>query len=173
MKRVESENDETQTIEVEVKALALDERTNVPVVLLKEIEGERILPIWIGPAEASAIAIVLEDIEPQRPMTHDLMLSLVDGFRASVQKIVITELKDNTFFARIILIHGERLISVDARPSDSLALALRAKAPIYVTDSIFDRQSGPPAAAGPEDRAEALRRYLRNLDLKDFGRLEE
>ncbi len=169
---MENGNEEQKTIEVAVKALALDQRTKVPVVLLKEKEGERILPIWIGPSEASAIAIVLEDVIPQRPLTHDLLLLMIEGLRAKVQKVVITELKENTFYARIILVQGERFISVDARPSDSVALALRARAPIFVSDGIFDRQSSPPVETDPEDRAEALRRYLRDLDLKDFGRLE-
>jgi len=159
-------------IEVAVKALVLDERTHVPVVLLKEKDGERILPIWIGPAEASAIAIALEDVEPQRPLTHDLLLSVIEGLRGAVQKVVVTELKDSTFYARIFIRGEGGVATVDARPSDSVALALRARAPIFVASMVFEQHGSTPEEPGPEDRAKALRDHLRNLDLKDFGKLE-
>jgi uncharacterized protein len=169
---VDQERDDKPTIEVVVKALVLDERTNVPVVLLKEMDGDRILPIWIGPAEASAIAIVIENVETQRPLTHDLLLSVLEGLESRVQKVVITELKESTFYARIFIVSEDHLLTVDARPSDSVALALRAQAPIYVARSILDQHGGPESEAEPEDRAKALRDYLRNLDPKDFGKLE-
>lgn len=159
-------------VEVTVRALVLDERAHVPVVLLKEKDGERILPIWIGPAEASAIAIALEDVEPQRPLTHDLLLSVIEGLRASVQKVAVTDLKDSTFYARIFIRGEGGIAAVDARPSDSVALALRAKAPIFVATSVFEQHAGMPEEPAPEDRAKALREHLRNLDLKDFGTLE-
>jgi hypothetical protein len=159
-------------VEVVVKALVLDERTHVPVVLLREKEGERMLPIWIGPAEASAIAIALEDMEPQRPLTHDLLLSIIEGLRASVQKVVVTELKDSTFYARIFIRGEGGVATVDARPSDSVALALRARAPIFVANAVFEQHGTAPEEPDPEDRAKALREHLRNLDLKDFGKLE-
>lgn len=165
-------SDGERMVEVVVKALVLDERSHVPVVLLQEKEGERVLPIWIGPAEASAIAIALEKVVPQRPLTHDLLLSVIEGLRGSVLKVVVTELKDSTFYARIF-IRGERgIASVDARPSDSIALALRAQAPIFVASVVFDQNATTPEEPAPEDRAKALRNHLRNLDLKDFGKLE-
>ncbi|MBN1423863.1 bifunctional nuclease family protein [Candidatus Fermentibacteria bacterium] len=166
-----AESGET-TIEVSVKALVLDERTHVPVVMLKEKDGERMLPIWIGPAEASAIAIALEDMEPQRPLTHDLLLSIIEGLRATVQKVVVTEIRDSTFYARIFIRGEGGIAAVDARPSDSVALALRAKAPIFVASAVFEQHGSTPEEPGPEDRAQALRDHLRNLDLKDFGKLE-
>ncbi len=161
-----------KVIEVAVKALVLDERTHVPVVLLKEKDGDRILPIWIGPAEASAIAIALEEVEPQRPLTHDLMLSVIEGLRATVQKVVVTDLKESTFYAKIFLRSENGIATIDARPSDSVALALRAKAPIFVANAVFEQHASTPEEPGPEDRAKALRDHLRNLDLKDFGKLE-
>ncbi len=171
---MDPQSEEKTTIEVAVKALVLDERTNVPVVLLKEKEGERMLPIWIGPAEASAIAIAIEGIEPERPLTHDLLLSVIQGLQVNVQKVLITELKDSTFFARIFLVIEGRVITVDARPSDSVALALRAKAPILVAKRVFEQYGGPMAGPepAPKDRAQDLRDYLRNLDPRDFGKLE-
>jgi bifunctional DNase/RNase len=154
-------------VEVRVSGLAIDERNKTPVVLLQERDGDRVLPIWIGPAEASAIAMELAGKKFQRPLTHDLMKTLVDGLGGEVVRIEVTALQDSTFFARILLRHGEDLIAVDARPSDSIALALRARAPIFVEESLIQSTSGEMSS---EDKADALRKYLLGLDLEDFGK---
>jgi bifunctional DNase/RNase len=160
-------------LEVHVRALALDEKSNMPVVLLKEKDGERMLPIWIGPAEASAIAMQLEGITAQRPMTHDLMKCLIEGLEAEVMKVSINALKKNTFFARIYLKRDDIILSVDARPSDSIALALRTGSPIFVAEEIMENRPGVTGESEGGDAAKSLRDHLKNLDLKDFGRLKE
>jgi hypothetical protein len=132
---------EPVVIEVQVARLVFDETIKTPVVILKEVGGDRILPIWIGQFEASAIAFALEGVEVERPLTHDLIKLILDGIGASVEKIVINDLRNNTFYARIILKVNHSLISIDARPSDSIALALRTKAPIFVAEDILT-QSG-------------------------------
>ena len=124
-------------IEVSVSKLVLDESLQNPVVILREVHGKRVIPIWIGHAEASAIAFALENIQPERPFTHDLLKSVIMGLDGNVVKIVINELKNNTFFARIIIAADSKLISIDARPSDSIALALRVNAPIFVSEDVM------------------------------------
>jgi bifunctional DNase/RNase len=142
-------------------------------VLLKEKDGDRVLPIWIGPAEASAIAMELEGVAAQRPMTHDLLKSIIEGLEARVVRVQINALKKSTFYARVFLQRDDSIVSVDARPSDSIALALRTKAPIYVAEEVID--SKPTAEEGEKkaDTAKSLRDHLKKLDLKDFGRLTE
>jgi bifunctional DNase/RNase len=162
-------------IEVKVSGLGFDKTTRTPVVLLKELEGDRVLPIWIGPSEADAISRAIEGIKPERPLTHDLMKSIIDGLKAKVTKIVITELKENTFFAKIHLenakIDGKEknLTNIDARPSDSIALALRVEVPIFVSEEIF-LSSGTSMEIDEETKAEALKKYLENLKPEDFGK---
>jgi hypothetical protein len=125
-------------VQVDVSKLVLDESFQNPVVVLKEIEGTRIVPIWIGHAEASAIAFALEKIQPERPFTHDLLKAVIQGMDGEVKKIVINKLENNTFFARIIIEMDSKLISIDARPSDSIALALRVQVPIFVSEDVMD-----------------------------------
>ncbi len=164
-------------IPVRVSGLAIDERTKSPVVLLQEIEGPRVLPIWIGPTEAGAIHSEITGKKYQRPLTHDLLVSVVEGLRGKVSRVVITDLKDSTFFANVFLDGGQGAISVDARPSDSIAIALRARAPIFIMDFLFDKSAqATPAAAedpqpekSPEAKAEELRRFLEELRPEDFG----
>jgi uncharacterized protein len=161
-------------IPVRVGGLAIDERTKSPVVLLQEIEGPRVLPIWIGPMEASAIHSELTGKKFQRPLTHDLLLSIIEGLRGKVSRVVISDLKESTFFAHIYLEGGHGPVSVDARPSDSIAVALRSRAPIFILDSLFEKSTqtpGPdmPAEKSPEEKAEELRRYLEGLHPEDFG----
>ena len=115
-------------IPVRVGGLAIDERTKSPVVLLQEIEGTRVLPIWIGPMEASAIHMELLGKKYQRPLTHDLMINIMEGLNAKVSRVVITDLKDSTFFANIYVDGGSGAVAIDARPSDSIAIALRSRA---------------------------------------------
>ncbi len=161
-------------IPVRVGGLAIDERTKSPVVLLQEIEGPRVLPIWIGPMEASAIHSELTGKRFQRPLTHDLLLTIIEGLHGKVSRVVITDLKESTFFASIFLEAGHGPLSVDARPSDSIAVALRSRAPIFIVDSLFEKStqttsSDAPADKSPEEKAEELRRYLEGLHPEDFG----
>jgi len=158
---------------MKVYGLALDGNSNTPVVLLKEVDGERILPIWIGPAEANAIAMVLEGVKIERPLTHDLMKTIIEGLKAKVSKIVITDLKENTFYAKIYLIREQSIISIDARPSDSIALALRTKSPIYVDEVVLGVEpshSEKNELKKEKEEEESLREYLQNLNPEDFGK---
>jgi hypothetical protein len=155
-------------VEVKVSGLAFDPRVKSHVVVLKEIEGERVLPIWIGPNEAQAIARELAGQRFQRPLTHDLVATLIEGLKAQVARVVIADLRDNTFFANLIVERPPDVLSVDARPSDSIAIALRCKAPIFVDDRLLEHQAQPEKSEA--ERAEELRRYLENLDPEDFGK---
>ncbi len=127
-----------ELIEVEVYQILLDESVKAPVVVLKEKNGKRILPIWIGQAEAISIAYALEEIATERPLTHDLIKLIIDGFGAKLEKVVINDLRDNTYFARLIFKLNSSVISIDARPSDSIAIALRTKSPIFVARSVME-----------------------------------
>jgi bifunctional DNase/RNase len=150
-------------IEVQVAHLGLDQSTNSPVVLLKERDGERVLSIWIGPAEASAIAMEMQGVKAQRPMTHDLLKH---------RRVTITNVRDNTYFAELLIRRDEQVVQVDARPSDSIALALRLHAPIFTSDDLLDQNAGGTGPPAPERRldAESLKQYLEKLDPQDFGR---
>lgn len=156
-------------VEMKVWKLALDERTDTPIVILQELNGKRVLPIWIGRAEARAIAMELAGQKFQRPLTHDLMKTIIQGLDGRIRKVAIAELKDNTFYAKLFVEKGEEIVGIDARPSDSIALALRAKAPIYVADELLKTE---PASEdlSDEEKAEALRKYLDRLDPEDFGK---
>jgi len=155
-------------VEVQVSGLALAPNSS-PVVLLKEVDGDKVLPIWIGAPEARAIALALEGIEIERPLTHDLMKSIIEGLKVKVNRVVIHDLRENTFYAKVCLLKDGSIVEVDARPSDCIALALRVRAPIYVNPEIMDLNS-TPLKMDKEARAEALRRYLKNLDPEDFGK---
>ena len=158
-------------LEVKVSGLAFDPRVKSHVVLLKEVEGDRVLPIWIGANEAQAIARELAGQRFQRPLTHDLVATAVEGLQAKVTRVIISELKDNTFFANLVIERESQVLSIDARPSDSIAVALRCKAPIFISEGLFDQQPQPePPEQSEEDKAEELRRYLRDLDPEDFGK---
>jgi len=162
-------------IRVTVAQLGIDRNTNTPVVVLQEVDGERSLPIWIGPGEAQAIAMELQGIRAQRPMTHDLLRDVVTGLGGELRRVQITALRDDTYFAELILLRNGTAVQVDARPSDCIALALRCSAPIYTTDELLDRggaQHPPPSPEGETDAAETLRRYLEKLDPQDFGRFQ-
>jgi len=155
-------------VEVKVANLAFDPRVKSHVVILKEVEGDRVLPIWIGTNEANAIAREVAGQRFQRPLTHDLVATVVEGLKARVTRVLISDLRENTFFANIIVEHGTEVLSVDARPSDSIAVALRTKAPIFVDDRLLEHQ--PQLEKSEEEKAEELRRYLENLDPEDFGK---
>jgi bifunctional DNase/RNase len=165
-------------IEVNVGGLAYDEKTKSHVVLLRELNGNRVLPIWIGPAEASAIALEIAGKKFQRPLTHDLLATIVKGLKATVSKIIISDLRDNTFYANIVLEREKdnEIVNVDARPSDSIALALRTHSPIYLSEtllegakdiSLFEKEEKEKTE---EERAEELRKFLEDLDPEDFGK---
>ncbi len=166
-------------VEVEVLSLAIDEKSQYPVVILQTLDGTRRLPIWIGPPEASAIAMEIAGRKFQRPLTHDLIVSILKGLQAKIRRVEICDLKQNTFYARITIEAAGQLLSIDARPSDSIALALKTKAKIFAADELLtdelDRliQSEGPAKAPEqteEQRAEELRRFIENLNPKDFGK---
>jgi hypothetical protein len=160
-------------VRVSVAHLGVDRSTNAPVVILREVGGERTLPIWIGTSEASAIALELQGVRPERPMTHDLLRHLVGGLGGELRRVNITAVHDDTYFAELLIHQGERVVQVDARPSDSIALALRCSAPIFTTDDLLDRSGAGAPGAPPTDAesdADALRRYLKKLDPQDLGR---
>jgi bifunctional DNase/RNase len=163
-------------IPVRVGGLAIDERTKNPVVLLQEIEGNRVLPIWIGPMEASAIHSELMGKKYQRPLTHDLLVTIIDSLKGKISRVVITDLKDSTFFASIYLDAGAgAAVAIDARPSDSIAIALRSRAPIFIVDKLFEKSMEPQATPSsseksPEEKAEELRHFLEELRPEDFGK---
>lgn len=155
-------------VEMKVWRLALDGRTDTPVVILQETEGKRVLPIWIGRSEARAIAMELAGQKFQRPLTHDLMKMVIDGLDGVVRKIAITELRENTFFAKLYIEKGEEIIGIDARPSDSIALALKAKAAVFVAEELLREPTVDEMSE--DERAEALRRYLDEMNPEDFGK---
>ena len=181
-------------VQVEVASLGLDKASNTPVVILREVEGERLLPIWIGPAEASAIAMELAGIKFSRPLTHDLVSTIVGSLGSELVRVLITRVEENTYFASLVFRRNGEMIAIDSRPSDSVALALRAAAPIFASDGLLGRtpleidqpqdyDPTPPWMPGggegqgeepsePEGPVggEKLRDYLRSLDPEDFGR---
>jgi uncharacterized protein len=172
-------------VEVRVNGLILEHKTQQNIVILREVEGERILPIWIGPGEAHAIRRILSEEAFPRPLTHDLLHIVIEGMKAKTTKIVISDLRENTFFASIFVERESEVLSIDARPSDSIALALRSKAPIYVNEKLLqpppreddDEESTPAEGEAKreltaEEKAEQLRRYLEKLNPEDFGKFQ-
>jgi uncharacterized protein len=174
-------------VEVKVQSLGLDRASNTPVVILQEKTGSRVLPIWIGPGEASAIAMELAGMKYARPLTHDLLASVIVGMGGSLQRVMITKVIENTYFAELIIQRGADLISVDARPSDSIAIALRMAAAIYTTADLLENTSVEIAdasdtefvAEGEPEKAhdpaggltpEQLRDYIRRMNPEDLGR---
>jgi bifunctional DNase/RNase len=168
-------------VEVRVNGLILEHKAQQNIVILREVEGERILPIWIGPGEALAIRRILSEEAFPRPLTHDLIQLIVEGLKARVARVVISDLRENTFFASVYLERENEVLAIDARPSDSIAIALRAKAQIFVNETLL--QPPPPAAEEEsgeeapreltdEEKAEQLRRYLEKLNPEDFGKFQ-
>ena len=156
-------------IEVQIRGLMMDPITNMPIVILKDINGNTVLPIWVGIYEANAIALEIEKVSTPRPMTHDLIKSLLLGLNTGVRKVVVNELKEDTFYALIWLEREGELISVDSRPSDALALALRLDCPIFVEDEVL-KSSREPSPINENTTTEELRRWLENLPDEDLGR---
>ncbi|MFN0150582.1 MAG: bifunctional nuclease family protein [bacterium] len=157
-------------VEVKVAGIALDDRSKTPIVILQEKSGTRVLPIWIGPNEASSIAMELAGKKFQRPLTHDLMKTMIEGLCATVSRVVITELRDNTFYAKIVVMRQNEILSIDARPSDSIALAVRSKSPIFVAPELLGPDQGHDQPQSDEERAEALKKHLRDMNPEDFGK---
>jgi hypothetical protein len=156
-------------IEMKIRGLMMDPVTNMPIVILKDVSGSAILPIWVGVYEANAIALEIEKVTTPRPMTHDLIKSLLMGLNTGVQKVVVNELKDDTFYALIWLERDGEIISVDSRPSDALAVALRLDCPIYVEESVL-KSSKMSSSVSEKVNNEELRRWLENLNDEDLGR---
>ena len=162
-------------IQVRVAHLGLDRATNTPVVILQEQDGERVLPIWIGPAEANAIAMELAGMKFSRPLTHDLLKHVIVGLGADLRKVMITQVKDNTYYAELHIYRGDTVFKVDARPSDSIAVALRLKAPIFTSEELLDVTSidmgDQHTEQGPQPLdPDQLKSYLQGLDPEDFGK---
>jgi bifunctional DNase/RNase len=156
-------------VEMKIRGLIMDPVTNMPIVILRESDSETVLPIWVGVYEANAIALEIEKVSTPRPMTHDLLKNLLIGLETTVRKVVVTELKDDTFYAVIWLDRGGEIISIDSRPSDALALALRMDCPIYVEEEVL-KSSKLATAASDRVSSDDLRRWLENLGEDDLGR---
>jgi len=156
-------------VEMKIRGMMMDPVTNMPIVVLKDVGGNAILPIWVGIYEANAIALEIEKVSTPRPMTHDLIKILLLGLGTGIRKVVVSELREDTFYAVIWLDKDGDLISVDSRPSDALALALRLDCPIYVDDSVL-KTSKMSAAVSEKGTNEELRRWLENLNDEDLGR---
>ena len=156
-------------IEVRIRGLMMDPATNMPIVVLKDIASETVMPIWVGIFEANAIAIEIEKVAAPRPMTHDLTRNIMRHLNSELEKIVITEIKDDTFYAVLWLRQGNEPVAIDARPSDAIALALRADCPIFVAEHVM--QSAKLSTSGPPDgpTAEQLRGWLEGLNDEDLG----
>jgi uncharacterized protein len=156
-------------IEMTIKGLMVDPITNMPIIILRDKDGQKVLPIWVGIFEANAIALQIENVATPRPMTHDLLRNVIHDLNASVQKIVVCDLQENTFYALIYLsLHGET-VAIDARPSDAIALALRTRAPIFVEDEVIDHAKTVDVASEHAD-SERLQKWLESLDPDDLGK---
>jgi bifunctional DNase/RNase len=156
-------------IEMSIKGLMVDPITNTPIVILRDKDGQRVLPIWVGIFEANAIALQIENVTTPRPMTHDLLRNVIQDLKATVQKIVVCDLQENTFYALIYLALNGDTLTVDARPSDAIALAMRTRAPIFVEDTVIDNAKPFDIAADKPD-AERLHKWLESLDPDDLGK---
>jgi len=162
-------SDPKSELQMEIKGLMLDPSSNVPIVILKDTGSQLFLPIWIGVFEANAIALRIEGVEPPRPMTHDLLRLTIEQLGARVEKIVISDLRDNTFFARLHLRRGEEAIEVDARPSDAIALALRTQSPIFVLQSVMESAQAVDLATQVSDE-EKLKKWLEEISPEELGK---
>ncbi len=167
-------------IEVRVQSLGIDQASKTPVVILQELDGQRMLPIWIGPGEASAIAMELAGMKFPRPLTHDLAASFIRGMGGALSRVLITRVQENTYYAEMVIQRGSEVFSVDARPSDSIAIALRLQARLFTSDDLLstnaiqvesaEEEEGPGDAPAAALDAEQLQEYLRKLNPEDLGR---
>src|SRR3990172_4132853 len=156
-------------IEVKIRALMMDPNSGTPIIILKDIESDTMLPIWVGAYEANAIALEIEKVATPRPMTHDLIKNLLMGLNTSVQKVVVNELKEETYYALIWLEQNGQIISIDSRPSDALALALRLDCPIFVEETVL-KTSKVVNTAAEKVSNEELKKWLEGLNDEDLGR---
>lgn len=155
-------------VEMKIRGLLMDPVTNTPIVILKDSGSDTVLPIWVGVYEANAIALEIEKVSTPRPMTHDLIKNVLTGLDAHVHKVVVTELKEDTFYAVIWMERDGHVISVDSRPSDALALALRVDCPIFVEEEVL--KTSKKAGVSSETTSEELRKWLEGLNDEDLGR---
>ena len=156
-------------IEMSIKGLMVDPVTNMPIVILKDKAGERVLPIWVGIFEANAIALQIENVATPRPMTHDLLRNVITDLDGRVERVVVSDLKDNTFYAVIHLTVKGESVSVDARPSDAIALALRTRSPILVEEAVIDNAKSVDFNSERAD-SDRLQKWLESLDPDDLGK---
>jgi bifunctional DNase/RNase len=156
-------------IEMTIQGLMVDPITNMPIVILRDKDGQKVLPIWVGVFEANAIALQIENITPQRPMTHDLLHNVIHDLKADIEKIVVSDLRENTFYALIYVSIGGEITAIDARPSDAIALALRARAPIFVEDTVIDHAKNVDLTPEKGD-SDRLQKWLENLDADQMGK---
>ncbi|VAX20777.1 hypothetical protein MNBD_NITROSPINAE02-275 [hydrothermal vent metagenome] len=169
-------SDDDAMVEMKVDGLVFDPQTNTPIIILKDTEGDKALPIWVGYPEATAIALEIEKVETPRPMTHDLIKNLLDGVDAEVNHILVNDLKNNTFYAVISLQINGAPVDVDSRPSDAIAVALRVKAPIFVMQKVldsakvFDMNIPPERSKEEEDN---FKKWLDDIKPSDFGKLDQ
>ena len=169
-----------KVLEAKVNGLILEPKTQQNIVVLREADGERILPIWIGPGEAQAIRRILAEEPFPRPLTHDLLVLIVEGLHAKVTRVVISDLRENTFYASVFVQRDADVLSIDARPSDSIAVALRARAPIFVNEELLqpppqetaEESEEPEKELTDEEKAEKLRRFIERLNPEDFGKFQ-
>ena len=156
-------------IEMSIKGLMVDPITNTPIIILRDKDGLKVLPIWVGIFEANAIALQIENIATPRPMTHDLLRNVIQDLKAEVQKIVVCDLQENTFYALIYLAMNGGVVAIDARPSDAIALALRTRAPIFVEDTVIDNAKTVDFTTEKAD-SDRLQKWLESLDPDDLGK---
>lgn len=161
--------DAAMEVEMKIRGLMMDPVTNMPIVILRDTSGDTVLPIWVGIFEANAIALEIEKVTTPRPMTHDLVKNVLFGLDATLRKVVVSELKDDTFYAVIWVDKGGEMISIDSRPSDALALALRMDCPIYVEEQVL-RMSKSTQTVSDKNVNEELKRWLEGLNDEDLGR---
>jgi bifunctional DNase/RNase len=156
-------------IEMSIKGLMVDPITNMPIVILRDKDGQKVLPIWVGIFEANAIALQIENISTPRPMTHDLLRNVITDLKATVQKVVVCDLQENTFYALIYLGLNGDTVAIDARPSDAIALALRTRAPIFVEETVIDSAKTVDFTTDKND-SDRLHKWLESLDPDDLGK---
>jgi uncharacterized protein len=156
-------------VEMTIKGLMVDPITNMPIIILRDREGQKVLPIWVGVFEANAIALQIENIQTPRPMTHDLLRNIIQDLQASVERVVVCDLRDNTFYALIHLQTPSGPVAIDARPSDAIALALRTRAPILVEERVIDNAKSVDFTNDKQD-SDRLQQWLESLDPDDMGK---
>lgn len=155
-------------VEMSIRGLMIDPVTNMPIVILRDADNQRTVPIWVGPVEANAIALQVENVASPRPMTHDLLRTLLEEFGVSLARVVISDLRDGTFYAYLELRRGDDVTYLDARPSDAIALSIRAKAPVFVDTKVIDQAKSVEVTTEQADR-DRLQRWLESLDPDDLG----